>query len=106
MITMEALNEEGFGFYYVEVSVTGGQTSDYVKLPYNAQSSVAIYPNNRAKVQYTLSSIDKLEAGTADWIDWPLGSINRNDSDTIVGVATSVRLVSDNGVARMEVLAR
>lgn len=106
MITMQSLTNEGFGFYYTEVSVTGGQTSDYVKLPYNAQSSVAIYPNNRAKVQYSLSSIDKLEADTADWIDWPLGSINRNDSDTIIGTATAVRLVSVNGTARMEVLAK
>jgi len=106
MITLDWQTGEGYGYFYKEVSVVGGATSDYVRLEHDTITSVALYPNNRAKVQYSLSNYTKLDAGTADWIDWPLGSINRNDADTIIGVASAIRLVSDNGAARMEVLAK
>lgn len=106
MITLIWQTGEGYGYFYREVSVADGQTSDYVRLEHDTETSVALYPGNRAKVQFTLSDISKLEAGTADWIDWPLGTINRNDADTIVGVVSAVRLVSVNNAARMEVLAK
>lgn len=106
MITLEWQTEVGYGYFYKEVSVNNNETSDYVRLEHDTITSVAVYPDNRAKVQYSLSSIDKLENDTADWIDWPLRNVRRNSADTIVGVAIAIRLVSVNGAARMEVLAK
>lgn len=93
-------------FFSGKVTVATGETSDYAILPYNAESSVAVYPSGRAKCQYTLSKVADVEAGTATWIDWPLGVVSANDADTIIGVASAVRLVSLQGEATMEVIAK
>ncbi len=106
MIILEWQSGDGYGYFYKEVEVTSGQTSDYVKIEHDTITSVAIYPQGRAKVQYSLSSLQKLDASEAEWIDWPIGAITRNDADTIIGVASAVRLVSLNGDAKIEVLAK
>ena len=106
MIDLMWQGNEGYGYWHAKVTVADGETSDYIKLNYDAQTSVAVYPDNRARCEYTLSSFEDLQAGTAKWIPWSLRDVRRDSSDTIVGVVSAVRLVSRNGAATMEVLAR
>ena len=106
MIELEWQEQDGYGFYKASVSVTGGNTSDYVKMNFNTQTSVAVYPNNRARCEFTISPITDVEAGTATWIRWPRGNVRRDTADTLIGVASAVRLVSVSGAATMEVLAK
>ncbi len=99
-------NDSEYGFWRASVSVSGGATSDYVVVNYNnARTTVAVYPATRAKAQYSVDSIAKIDAGTAVWIDWPIGAITAPRSDTLIGVCTAIRLVSVIGSASMEVLS-
>ncbi len=94
------------GFYSAKVSVTAGNTSDFVKLPYNAETTVAVYPDTRARCEFTISPIADVEAGTATWLTWSLGTVTNDDADTLLGVASAVRLVSEQGAATMEVISK
>lgn len=111
MISLDWNSGSGYGFWSKTVTVADAETSDYVKLNYEATTSVAIFPesnDDRAKVQYTLTKIDLVDS-EARWLDWPKGVINGNqtgESDTIVGVVSAVRLVSLSGNATMEVIAK
>lgn len=109
MITLDFNSNGNYGVYSAEVSVSSGNTSDWVKLEYNTSTSVAVHPsgaNGRAKCEYTLSDFDLVQSGGARWLDWPLGNVRQSDADFIIGAATAVRLVSINGAAVMEVLAK
>lgn len=99
-------SSDGYGFWRANVSVSSGQTSDYILVNYNlTRTTVAVYPATRAKAQYTVSSPEMVAAGTAKWIDWPIGNTNRDATDTLLGIATAIRLVSIVGAASMEVLS-
>lgn len=112
MINLNWNTNSGYGFWDAVVTVGSGETSDFVRLNYDATTSVAVFPSSggdRAKCQYTLTKIDEVSSGNGRWLDWPKGTVNGNavgESDTIVGVVTAVRLVSVNGPATMEVIAR
>lgn len=106
MISLVWKQGEDYGYFYNETSVASGATSDFVKLEHDTQATVYIFPDNRAKVQFTGDDISVLAAGGGDWLDWPLGTVNRDDADTIVGVVSAVRLVSVNGAATMKVRAK
>lgn len=106
MITLEWQEQDGYGFYKTKVDVAAGATSDYIKLNFNTETSVAVYPTNRARCEFSVSPLADVEAGTATWIAWPLGNVRTESADTIIGVASAIRLVSDAGSATMEVLAR
>lgn len=99
-------SDDNYGFWRAGVSVTGGGTSDWIMVNYNnARTTVAVYPTTRAKAQYTIDSPEEIAAGTAVWIDWPIGAITSPRTDTLIGVATGIRLVSLVGSASMEVLS-
>lgn len=106
MITLNFNREGNYGVYSATVDVADGQTSDWVKLEYNTSTSVAVHPDGRAYCEYTLTPFDDVVAGNAKWIAWPLGRIRNPDSDFLIGAATAIRLVSENGAATMEVLAK
>lgn len=109
MIRLKFNGNGNYGVYSAEVSVDDGETSDFVKLEYNTATSVAVHPsggNGLAKCQYTLSDFDLVQAGSARWLDWPLGNVRSSDADFIIGAATAVRLVSTRNAAVMEVLAK
>lgn len=95
-----------YGFWRAGVSVSSGQTSDWILVNYNnARTTVAVYPSTRAKAQYTVDQVSEITAGTAVWIDWPLGATTSPKTDTLLGVCTGIRLVSVIGTASMEVLS-
>ena len=97
---------EQYGFWRASASVAGGQTSDWILVNYNnSRTTVAVYPTTRAKAQYTVDPVSKINAGTAVWIDWPVGNITSPRTDTLMGVCTAIRLVSIVGAASMEVLS-
>ena len=95
-----------YGFYRAKVTVADGETSDYVKMNYNTDAAVAVYPSNRACVEYSISSPADIDAGNGEWIKWPLGTVKSNAEDAIIGVISAVRLVSESGAATMEILSR
>ncbi len=105
MISLE-WSDSTYGFWRASVTVAAGATSDWVMVNYNnSRTTVAVYPTTRAKAQYTVDSPAKINAGTAVWIDWPVGAITSARTDTLMGVATGIRLVSVVGAASMEILS-
>ncbi|MFW0778408.1 MAG: hypothetical protein ACN2B6_11905 [Rickettsiales bacterium] len=97
MIVMEKQRDlNNYGSYRAEVTTTS--TSDAVILrPHVKSTSVGLYATSGAYVEYTLSTLDKVEAGTADWIVWPLGVVSANSTDSIMSTVTAVRAVSESG---------
>lgn len=105
MIEMEWQGNEEYGIWRAYVQ-TGG-TSDAVYIPYNVdKTTVSLYPSNRARVEYTVASPSEIEAGTAEWIVWPLKTVRKNSADGILSVVTAVRAVSIQGTVEMEVVAK
>lgn len=105
MITLQWDGEQ-YGFWRAGASVTSGQTSDWILVNYNnSRTTVAVYPTTRARAQYTVDPVSEINAGTAVWIDWPLGNITAPRTDTLMGVCTAIRLVSVIGSASIEVLS-
>lgn len=99
-------NTNGYGFWRAWINVSNGGISDYILLNYNtSRTTVAVYPSTRAKAQYTISSTAMIDAGTAKWIDWPIGATTADKTDTLLGIATAIRLVSLIGTASMEILS-
>lgn len=80
--------------YRHDEAVTGA-TSDPVLIE-NTGSDVliAVKPGTSATVQFTLSPVAKIKAGTADWYDWPEGTVSVNTQDSVSSVVTALRLVS------------
>ena len=81
-------------------------TSDPLILPAleRGYAAVAVTPGSSARVEYTLSSYDEIEAGAATWHAWPLGDVSAAATDGVqLGVA-ALRLVSV-GASRWEVAA-
>lgn len=107
MIRLERDNwGDEFGVYRAIVSTTS--TSDYVLLrPHVDSTSVAVYASTDCYVEYTLSAVDLIDADSAQWITWPLGTVSANSTDSIVSPVTAVRVVSADGesTVQMEVLA-
>lgn len=105
MITLD-WDLTSYGFWRASVSVSAGATSDWVMVNYNnSRTTVAVYPTTRAKAQYTVDSVAKINGGTAVWVDWPIGATTSPKTDTLLGVCTGIRLVSIVGAASMEVLS-
>jgi hypothetical protein len=66
--------------------------------------AVAVTPGTDALVQFSLSSYADLEAGTAEWFDWPEGEVAEPTADGIAGSVSALRLVS-TGASTWEVTA-
>jgi hypothetical protein len=80
-------------------------TSDPLVLPsLGREVAVAVTPGTDAKVQYTLSGYDAIEADTATWHDWPKGIVTEAATDAVLGGVSALRLVS-TGVSDWEVTA-
>ena len=95
-----------YGYFFAETSVASGATSDFVKLEHNVLTTVYVFPDSRCTVEYTPDDVATINAGAADWLPWPKGRVRNATSDTILGVASAVRLVSVNGAARMKIRAK
>lgn len=56
------------------------------------------------KVQYTLDSNAAIDASTADWIDWPAGSVSVATVDSLIAPVTAVRCVISSGTMKFNVV--
>lgn len=95
------------GRFWLELAVTG--TSDSIYIPPGMMSiSVALHPavGQTARIEYTLSSSARINAGTARWIAWPLGDISASNADSLLTTAAAIRVVSSSGTATLELVAR
>ena len=64
--------------------------------------SLIVSGGGQGKIQYSLSNRADIIAGTANWFDWDLGSVNTNENDVLYHVS-GVRLVNSAGTTVIEV---
>lgn len=90
----------------VSVDIAVGETSLPVLIKRGtANVSIAIHPNlvGSGKAQITLSPIEKIKAGEANWFDWVSGDVAVSTMDVAVGPITAVRGVNASGTIILEV---
>jgi hypothetical protein len=65
--------------------------------------TVGLYPTaGSGKVQTTTSTKALIDADTAEWIDWPDGTVTSATHRRLEGVYTAFRLVRVTGTVKME----
>jgi hypothetical protein len=82
-------------------------TSDYLILPSMParKISVSVIPGaNTGKVQYTISPIADVVAGSATWFDWASGAVGSNTVDYLDAPVQALRFVASGGEVTFEVL--
>ena len=79
-----------YGFYRFKQAFTT-TTDPIMMMSGMSKISVSLKPNPSAGVEYTLSNPGDVEAGTATWIAWPLGTITAPNADELMSTATAVR---------------
>jgi hypothetical protein len=87
--------------------LTSGETSDTLVIRHTENTlSMAIHPNptGAGKFQFTLSSIEKIKADTALWVDWSKGNVNVTTTDILMGPVTGIRVVCSSGDVIAEVV--
>ena len=93
-----------YGYWRQEVTFTS--TSEAIYIPSGAVNlSVAIHPAGGAssRIEYTLSTKDKIASNTAKWLVWPLGNNTDSRADKLLSSVTAIRGVS-SGSATVEVI--
>ena len=96
------------GWHYTE-NVASGETSEPVKIKSNENglyhvSIALIAGTGDGKMQYTLDSDAEIDADTAIWFDWELGTCTGNTIDAIVSPVSAVRCVSVSGAMTFKIL--
>lgn len=97
-------NTSDYGFWRAELTFTS--TSEPIYLASGATNvSVAIHPvsSSNSKIEYTLSSKDKVNNGTAKWLVWAIGESTESKADKLLSAITAIRGVS-SGSATIEVI--
>lgn len=90
------------GFVRHEIAFAG--TSDPIRISAGPSSiSAAIHPvSGTARVEFTLSHPDLVEAGTARWITWAKGDVSASAADALISSVTAIRGVcTTNAVIEM-----
>ncbi len=66
--------------------------------------TICLIPANGAsgKAQYSTSSAENVDNGTANWRDWPRGVITEIQDDVLNAPVTAVRAVSEVGSLTLE----
>ena len=112
MILMKKIDASGgnttYGkeyFYQIETSLTTPSTSDSILVAPFLQIAVGFFPvslDGKGYVEYTCDTIDRVNAGTAEWLKWADGDVldvRFNEVQSCV----ALRLVSLIGSVRMVV---
>lgn len=90
------------GFVRHEISFSG--TSEPIRISAGPRSiSAAVHPaSGTARVEFTLSHPDLVEAGTARWIAWAKGDVSASAADALISSVTAIRGVcTTNAVIEM-----
>lgn len=75
-------------------TVTDANSDPVIVPSIGRDAAIAVTPGTNAKVQYTLSDYDAIEADTAVWYDWDAGVITDPTADAVAGSVSALRLVS------------
>ena len=69
-------------------------------------SSVGVSPGagGTARVEYSLSTVAEVKAGTAKWRPWPYGDVSSDTDDVLDGPVTALRMTAATADAQWEVL--
>lgn len=90
-----------------EETLGAAATSDPVLIGgrYRSVSVGVSQIGTQARIEYTLSPVSKVEAGTAQWQAWLSGDVAANTADNLEGPVTAVRAVAITGVATWHIAA-
>jgi len=90
-----------------KVTVAAGITGDDIKIVTAPRGvAVVLFPTGgTAKVQYTISGEEDLEAGNALWFDWRFGDVSAVQGDGLYLPVTAIRAVGVTGGADLEIRA-
>jgi len=95
------------GIQHSETIATGTNGNSIIVSPIGNQSGyvgVKVIPSgNTGKIQSTMSSLAKINAGTAIWTDWAEGNVTATTEDAVTGI-TGLRGVSVSGAIDIEVV--
>ena len=93
------------GFYRLEHSFSGA--SEAIRIPAGPVFlSASIHPaSGTARVEYTVSTLAAVQAGTARWLPWDLGDVVASKADALISAVTAIRGVASSS-AVIEVCAR
>ena len=94
------------GYYHAE-TLADGITGDPVVIPGLNGLPVTckiVIVGTSGKVEFTTSPDADVVADTADWEDWPDGTVTADTSDALLGPVTAVRGVSVVGTVKFQVV--
>lgn len=91
-------------YYSVTYSSGTNQTPVYFPDVNGCSVNLAI-SSGTAKIQLTNSPPDRIEAGTANWVDWAAGSVTASTVPTIIAGPSAIRVVLSSGSVTLEVRA-
>lgn len=60
--------------------------------------------NSSGRIEYTLSPLETVSAGTANWRSWPAGNVTKNTDDLLVCAVTALRAVCVAGAITYELV--
>lgn len=94
MRTIETRPGNGLIRYYHRAEVTDA-TSEPLGIPASHNDVlVVVSPSTSARLQFTISSKEAINAGTATWVDWEDGDVSEARARVISGTVSALRLVS------------
>lgn len=96
------------GWQWTE-TVLAGATSDPLYMPErdnHKPATVGVSPGvgGTALVEYSLSSVAAVKAGTAIWRSWPYGDVSVDTDELLEGPVTALRMTATTADATWEVL--
>ena len=94
------------GYHYSETISTGATGDDVVippLAPGKEPTCTIVAGANTGYFEFTTDSDAAVEAGTATWVTWALGTSTGTVSDTIEGTVTGLRGVSVSGEIRITI---
>lgn len=101
------------GRYHFQQTVTAGAASDPVLLPsvyhHNpGYAPAAVYASpgggGTARIEFSLSTPEEVEAGSATWLPWPDGDVSAGTVRTVAGPVTALRCVATTANAAWGVM--
>jgi len=91
--------------FEASVSTTGQGVSAPLIVRHLSDMTVTVIPTVAAKCQYSTSTRQEIDAGSATWIDWPSGNVSSAVTDAFLYRVIAVRLNS-SAAAKLEVVGR